>query len=158
RSATVADRSGARWLVRISLAPYPLKFWTSKRLLAMRLDDRRRREMSGVDAAGVSREEIAHPRKLVDATDEAASFVAIAVLLFTLVALAVVALEAILALLVALVVATIRFICGRWQCEIIGPHGLRRSVGVPSLREARRRRADIAAEIEMRFTVDIDDL
>lgn len=108
RSAEVTDRAGNRWLVRIPLAPYRLRFWTSKRLLAMRQQERRRRQASGVDAAGVSSDEIAHPKKLIDVADEAASIVAVGVLLFALVALTVLVLEAVLALLVAVVVAAVR--------------------------------------------------
>lgn len=158
RSAEVTDRAGNRWLVRIPLAPYPLRFWTSKRLLAMRHQERRRRQASGVDAAGVSTDEIAHPKKLVDVSDEAASIVAVGMLLFALVALTVLLLEAILALLAAVVVFLIRSMWGRWQCEVIGPDEHRALIPVGSLREARRRRAEVATSISSSLLVDLDAL
>ena len=123
RTTRVTDPRGSEWTVRIPLAPAPMRFWVSQRLLRMRPSDRRRRKLDGVAADGVSSSELAHPGALVSKTDEAASVVAVLMLAFVLLALVVLVFEAVLVILVAIVVAVVRLIGGHWQYEVVDPDG-----------------------------------
>jgi hypothetical protein len=154
RGTTIADPRGGSWSVRIPLAPSPMRLWVSKRMLRMRAGDRRNREASGASPDGVVASELVHPRTLVDKTDEAASIVAVALLVFVLFALVMLVLEAILVALVAAIVAVVRLTWGRWQCEIIAPDGRRASVNAGSLSDARARASEVRDSISQRGTFD----
>lgn len=148
RATPVTDPDGGRWTVRIPLAPTPMRFWAPTWMLGMRADDRRHREADGASPDEVVPSELAHPRTLVDKTDEAAPFVAAAMLAFVLVALVVLLLEAIVVAVVAVVVAVVRLAWGRWQCEVISPDGRRARVTAGSLSAARARAAQISESVE----------
>lgn len=147
RATRVTDPHGFTWTVRIPLAPSPMRFWASQRLLKMRPIDRRRRETKGVAPDGVDPSEFAHPTTLVERTDEVASLAAIVLLGLALLALSVLFLEVILAIVVAVAVAVTRLVLGRWQCEVIAPDGRVERIRVGSLQAARARREQIVASV-----------
>ncbi len=150
RAAPVVDPSGGRWTVRIPLAPTPLRFPASTWMLRMRHGDRRRREAEGASPDGVTSSEIAHPKRLVDTTDEASGFVAVGLLVFAVFALVVFVLEAVVVVLLAFVVALVRLVWGRWQCEVVSPDGRRERVTAGSLRHARDRATQLRESIAHR--------
>lgn len=154
RAAPVVDPSGGRWTVRIPLAPTPLRFPASTWMLRMRPDDRRRREADGAPPDGVAPSEMAHPKRLVETTDEASAFVATGLLVFVVFALVVLLLEAVVVVLLAFVVAVVRFVWGRWQCEVVSPDGRRERVTAGSLSDARARATQFREAIARSGHVD----
>jgi hypothetical protein len=113
----------------------------------MRTADQQERRRAGVAADGVSKEEVAHPTQLVERFDEMAGFVVWAVLLATLLALAVLLLEIVLVAVVASLVFSVRALRGRWQCEVVGPGGRRWHVPAGSLSDARRHRDEMRDQL-----------
>jgi hypothetical protein len=143
----VVDPQGGHWTVRVALAPPPLRLAVSRWYFGMRTADQQERRRAGVAADGVSKEEVAHPTQLVERFDEMAGFVVWAVLLATLLALAVLLLEIVLVAVVASLVFSVRALRGRWQCEVVGPGGRRWHVPAGSLSDARRHRDEMRDQL-----------
>ena len=130
----VVDPQGGHWTVRVALAPPPLRLTMSRWYFGMRTSDQQERTRAGVAADGVTKKEVAHPSQLVERFDEMAGIVVWAVLLATLVAVAVLLLEVLVVAVVATAVFAFRALRGRWQCEVVPPSPPRR----PSLARACR--------------------
>ncbi|HMG44733.1 MAG TPA: hypothetical protein VK611_25590, partial [Acidimicrobiales bacterium] len=114
----VVDPQGGHWTVRVALAPPPLRLTMSRWYFGMRTSDQQERTRAGVAADGVTKKEVAHPSQLVERFDEMAGIVVWAVLLATLVAVAVLLLEVLVVAVVATAVFAFRALRGRWQCEV----------------------------------------
>jgi hypothetical protein len=147
RGAVVNSPNGRPWTVRIPLAPAPMRFWASRRMLRMRRTDRGRREQELTAPDGVASSELAHPVNLVQSTHELAPFVGAVLLALVAIALATFLVELVLVAGVAVVVAGFRVLWGRWHCEALGPLGERLATSEGSLREARAAREQMVEAI-----------
>ncbi len=144
----VVDPAGRRWVVRVGLAPAPLRYRMSRWMFRMRPGDRTRRAAGGdLSPDMVDRKEIAHPSGLVEQFDEAAGLVVWAVLAVTLVAIVLLALEIVLVAVLAVVVLVARTITSQWQCELVDPAGQRFHVPAGSVARARAQRDRLRQEI-----------
>jgi hypothetical protein len=144
----VVDPRGQRWVVRVGLAPPPLRYRISAWFFRMRPDDRVRRvDRRDVAADGVDRNEIAHPSGLVERFDEAAGLAVWAILAVTMVAVVVFVFEVLLVAVVAAVAFAVRTLRSRWQCEVVAPDGHHFHVPAGSLLQARDERERVRSEI-----------
>lgn len=143
----VVDPQGGHWTVRVALAPPPLRLAVSRWYFGMRTSDQQARARAGVAPDGVAKDEAAHPSQLVERFDEMAGIVVWALLLGTLVGVAVLLLEVLLVAVVAGLVFVFRAVRGRWQCEVVAPGGRRWHVPAGSLADARTVREELRAQL-----------
>lgn len=144
----VMDPTGRRWVVRVGLAPAPLRYRMSGWFFRMRPADQAQRSSGGdLGPDMVDRNEIAHPSGLLERFDEAAGLVVWAVLAVTLMAVVVLAFEVAVVAAVAAIAMALRTVTGTWQCELITPDGRRFHIPAGSLAKARRQRERLRSEI-----------
>ena len=134
RATDVIAPDGAVWSVRVV---FGLGAKVSTRFAGMSREARRqRRALTNSDTA-VGRDEIWHPKRLLDACDEAAGLIApVLVVAAVLIGLLFV-IELLITLPIGIVFLLVSAARGRWQVEVVSPHGLRSIHDEPSLAEAR---------------------
>lgn len=145
RSSEVAAPDGQLWSVRVV---YGLGRTVSSRLAGMSSDARRKRRDAGRSDTAVGPEEIWHPKRLLDAFDEAAGLVAPFVVIAAIGIGVLFVIELLIALPIGLLFLLVSAVRGHWQVEVVDPLGSRSIIDAVSLADAReeaRRAADLIA-------------
>lgn len=143
RSSDVVTPDGQLWSVRVV---YGLGRRVSSRLAGMSSEARRKRRSAGRSDTEVGDDEIWHPRRLLDAFDEAAGLVAPFVVIAAVAIGLLFVIELVIAIPIGFLFLLASAIRGRWQVEVVDPTGRRSIIDCPSLAEARdeaRRTADL---------------
>lgn len=145
RRADAIDPTGAVWSVRVV---FGLNLMASRRLAGMTPEARDRRRHRGGSDFGVDRGELWHPKKMLDAFDEAAGLLAPLLVVAAVFLIVVAVIEMLIALPIAFVFAIYCAFRGRWQVERVDPRGDRSIVNARSFAEAREIAGRVKLEIE----------
>ncbi|MFV0258292.1 MAG: hypothetical protein ACK5PP_07580 [Acidimicrobiales bacterium] len=144
RSRLVQDPAGGWWRVGVV---YGLRNPIGMRLTGMSGSARRQRRIRGVGDAAVEETELWHPRRILDAFDEAAGIAAPVVLAAAIGVVVVFTVELVIVAPVALAFLAYSAVRGRWQVELRAPDDSRRILVASSLSQARREAADVIQRI-----------
>lgn len=144
RSRLVQDPAGGWWCIGVV---YGLRNPVGTRLAGMSNHARQQRRQRGVADTAVEETELWHPRKILDAYDEAAGLAAPVVLVAAILLVVVLTIELLIVAPIALAFLAYSALRGHWQVELRTPDHRRHILDATSLTQARQTAAAVTERI-----------